>query len=268
MRFYIPLFIVFNALSTSLKAQDFIILYDKTEVPSSVQEITDTHVKYKDVDFMNGPLLNIKRSLVFMILFENGKKIYFNDEQKEPEKTVPKPTPQTTPNPFLQQQDRKSLEQFTLRIQGSTLQSLQYYDFDSGRNITAEWITFSLNGKYDFGNKQNGFGAAGFINISPGVFSVGPFDSFSEFNLGGSSSYSIGFGPKNNFVFSAETGLEYTTVNIDGNSYDNSDLFESNDFHFFYALSVDLFLTKSFGFNLRYESIEDVGLLFGVGFRF
>ena len=65
-------FIVFSAVL--LKAQDIIIKNDKTEIKSKVTEITETAIKYKKWENMDGPVYSIAKSEVFMILYANGQR--------------------------------------------------------------------------------------------------------------------------------------------------------------------------------------------------
>jgi hypothetical protein len=56
------------------RAQDIIVKTDKTEIKAKVTEITEMVIKYKKWDNQNGPVYNIARSEVFMILYANGQR--------------------------------------------------------------------------------------------------------------------------------------------------------------------------------------------------
>lgn len=60
-----------------LKAQDIIIKNDKTEIKSKVMEISDTEVKYKRSEMLDGPTYSIKKADVFMIIYQNGQRDIF-----------------------------------------------------------------------------------------------------------------------------------------------------------------------------------------------
>lgn len=62
-------------------AQDIIIKQDKTEIKSKVSEITETTIKYKKWDNVDGPLYNISKTEVFMILYSNGQREIINQSQ-------------------------------------------------------------------------------------------------------------------------------------------------------------------------------------------
>jgi hypothetical protein len=71
----ISLFIVgFSLYANFVKAQDVIFKNDKTELKTKVSEITETGIKYKKWDNIDGPVYTISRSEVFMILYSNGQK--------------------------------------------------------------------------------------------------------------------------------------------------------------------------------------------------
>jgi hypothetical protein len=79
-----------------VNAQDVILKQDGTEIKAKVLEIIDQYVKYKDFDFQDGPIRNIKRSDIFMITYENGQREVFKQETLVPD--PPPPTP-STPTP-------------------------------------------------------------------------------------------------------------------------------------------------------------------------
>ncbi|WP_259016642.1 porin family protein [Emticicia fluvialis] len=61
-----------------LTAQDLIIKKNKTETKAKVIEITDDYVKYRDWDNLSGPIYNLARNKVFMIVYQNGKREFIN----------------------------------------------------------------------------------------------------------------------------------------------------------------------------------------------
>lgn len=60
----------------STKAQDIIVKNDKTEIKAKIEEITETTIKYKKFEMLDGPIYNISVSDVFMIMYKNGTKEY------------------------------------------------------------------------------------------------------------------------------------------------------------------------------------------------
>ncbi len=69
-------------ISLASFAQDIIIKQDKTEIKSKVSEITETTIKYKKWENIDGPLYSLSKTDVFMILYSNGQREVINGETK------------------------------------------------------------------------------------------------------------------------------------------------------------------------------------------
>ena len=67
----------------SVNAQDVIITRDSKRIDASVQEISDTEVRYKRQDNPNGPVFVIKTSEISSIMFANGDVQSFENVQVE-----------------------------------------------------------------------------------------------------------------------------------------------------------------------------------------
>lgn len=92
----ITLAILFTLINSIIYAQDRLVKKDKTEFKIKVVEITDSEIKYKKFDNLNGPLYNIKKNEVAVIVYENGKVETFDEVKPEAKKVVPaSATPQT-----------------------------------------------------------------------------------------------------------------------------------------------------------------------------
>jgi hypothetical protein len=65
-------------MSVAAFAQDLIIYTNGMELKAKVTEITDTEVKYKSLDNLNGPVYTVLKTYIFMIKYENGTKDVFN----------------------------------------------------------------------------------------------------------------------------------------------------------------------------------------------
>lgn len=78
------LILLLIGLSSSLAiAQDIIVKSNGEEIKSKVVEITIETIKYKEYEFQDGPIRNIKISDVFMIIYENGKRETFTPPGSE-----------------------------------------------------------------------------------------------------------------------------------------------------------------------------------------
>jgi len=70
-------------------SQDIILKQDGSEIKAKVIEITDQQIKYKDFDFQDGPVRNINKSEVFVIIYQNGQREVFNKEPEPIKSTHP-----------------------------------------------------------------------------------------------------------------------------------------------------------------------------------
>lgn len=73
MKTIFALTIVLCWLVVICHAQDTVVKTDKSEIKCVVNEVTQTHIKYKKWDFQNGPTYNISQNEVFMIIYSNGE---------------------------------------------------------------------------------------------------------------------------------------------------------------------------------------------------
>jgi len=60
-------------------AQDIIVLKNGDDIKTIVQEIGLNEIKYKKFENINGPIYTMKKSEIFMIMYENGSKDVFTD---------------------------------------------------------------------------------------------------------------------------------------------------------------------------------------------
>jgi len=68
------MFLLLLCSKMALHAQDVIVKTDQVEIKAKVTEITDAAIKYKKWDNLDGPLYNISKAEVFMIIYANGKR--------------------------------------------------------------------------------------------------------------------------------------------------------------------------------------------------
>lgn len=68
----------------SVSAQDVIITRDSKRIDASVQEISDTEVRYKRTDNPDGPVFVIKTQEISSIMFANGEVQSFENVEAEP----------------------------------------------------------------------------------------------------------------------------------------------------------------------------------------
>lgn len=85
-------------ISGTLYSQDVIIKTTGDEFQAKIIEITDDAIKYKDYHHQEGPIRNINKTAVFMVIYENGTRETFTPaepqkQQKENSTPLKKPKP-------------------------------------------------------------------------------------------------------------------------------------------------------------------------------
>lgn len=110
------------------QAQDVLIKKNGDELQVKVEEITPTQVKYRRFDNLEGPLISVSKTTVFMIRYENGTKEVFN-EAARPDASAP------VYAPVQVLQEQQALKLSGPRI-GFTILSQSYAD-----NIKDEFST-------------------------------------------------------------------------------------------------------------------------------
>lgn len=73
---YILLFVILPL--GNVFSQDIIIDLELNEIKSKIIEITESEIKYKKWENLGGPLYNISKNRVYMIIYENGQRDTFN----------------------------------------------------------------------------------------------------------------------------------------------------------------------------------------------
>lgn len=110
------------------QAQDVLIKKNGDELQVKVEEITPTQIKYKRFDNLEGPLISVSKTTVFMIRYENGTKEVFN-EAARPDAGTPVYAPVQVP------QEQQVLKLSGPRL-GCTILSQRYAD-----NIQEDYST-------------------------------------------------------------------------------------------------------------------------------
>lgn len=104
MKYYLLLFFVLF-FTSSVFSQDLIVKNDKTEIKAKIEEITETHIKYKKFEMLDGPTFNINLNDVFMILYKNGTKEYVKSQVPIKTETV---VSETKPKLFKESDESKT----------------------------------------------------------------------------------------------------------------------------------------------------------------
>lgn len=110
----ILLAIIFNV--TLSFSQDIITTKTGEDILAKITEISNSEVKYKKFDNLDGPLYTMLKSDILMIRYENGSKEIFNEEPKS--NAVP---PSNPSNPNLQPQGQLNAESSAEKINSDKL---------------------------------------------------------------------------------------------------------------------------------------------------
>lgn len=172
-------------------AQDIIIKTDKTEIKSKVVELTDSQIKYKKFDMLDGPTYNINKADVFMIIYKNGTKEYMESSAPKPEQKQPDYSSLPKKNNL-----EKTKVNDTIKIRDETLSIATN---SSGNSYDIEWTAFMK------GNRPGkfGFGIDYFGSLSGTPSSSGEFIYIA---------YKYSFGPTHDFSIWGNAGYSWSTV--------------------------------------------------------
>jgi hypothetical protein len=237
------LLIIFTLFSVLSYAQDIIYKVDGTEIKSKVIEITENYIKYKNFDQQEGPIRNINKSEVFMIIYSDGTKETFTT-QKQIQQNIETKT------------EVKNVENNTQPNQGKDINSKEsnnkqqkedkfYKDKKDSYFSTAIGYGTSYGGfgiRQDFrGGKILGFG----LHVGAGYF---PFNG-GGFLISGGAKFYFYKGFYLNFQY-GYVGIEQTTVDsYNGTTY----IHEEKKYTLHgpsFLIGGDWFFGKRFGLNI------------------
>ncbi|MCX6187076.1 MAG: hypothetical protein NTU43_08785 [Bacteroidetes bacterium] len=88
---HLKLFFIAFLITSSVFAQDILVLRNGNEIKSKVLEITPTEIKYNKYDSKSSVLITILKSEVFMIKYEDGTKDLFSETKKVEQKKIEEP---------------------------------------------------------------------------------------------------------------------------------------------------------------------------------
>lgn len=117
-------------------SQDIIIKNDKTEIKAKIEELTETTIKYKKFDMLDGPTYNINKREVFMMIYKNGSKEYMDvntsqptmssvQQQNNSNSNFDRPLNQTNSNPTFNSSNQK--------LNAQTIQAENYLEIKGNR---------------------------------------------------------------------------------------------------------------------------------------
>ena len=80
MKKYLSLLLILFFNINSVLSQDLIMLKNGEELSVKITDVSEDIIKYKKIDFLDGPNFNITTSEIFLIKYSNGEKQLFNND--------------------------------------------------------------------------------------------------------------------------------------------------------------------------------------------
>ena len=155
------LFLFLIGLSCNLVfAQDIIFKHNGDEIKSKIIEITDETIKYKEFEFQDGPIRNIKITDVFMVIYENGRREKYT--AIEPQTSTEKKTSTEKPTST----EKKTSEEVPKSVPPRKSYKGNYFSIGTGYGNSYGGIGVRVQGR--FGGNQ-GFGVHGGVGYFPGA---------------------------------------------------------------------------------------------------
>lgn len=128
-------------LTSSLWAQDIIVTTDSKKIEAKILEVSDTEIKYKEKDYLDGPTFVMSTNKISSVLYSNGKVVLYNQSPAAEKKEEPQQVHTSVEQPVVS--SAPSIDENTaevLLLSGNTL-TVQMTEMKSN------YIAYVLNGK-------------------------------------------------------------------------------------------------------------------------
>lgn len=70
-------------MSICAMAQDVIITKDSKKIEAKITEVSKSEIKYKKIDYQNGPIFILSTDDIVTIIYANGEVVLYNEEEKK-----------------------------------------------------------------------------------------------------------------------------------------------------------------------------------------
>ena len=155
-------------LTSSLWAQDIIVTTDSKKIEAKILEVSDTEIKYKEKDYLDGPTFVMSTNKISSVLYSNGKVVLYNqspaaEKKEEPQQvhtSVEQPVVSSAPSIDENTAEVLLLSGNTLTVQMTEMKSNYIAYVLNGKAYTMpasqiEKVTFLLNGQVREYNGRN-----------------------------------------------------------------------------------------------------------------
>lgn len=158
-------------------AQDVIVKNDKTEIKAKIEEVTETTIKYKKFEMLDGPIYNINKRDVFMVIYKNGTKEYIESTANAPQPATAQQSPYNS-TPSAQNRAATAGNQPANAVLGHVkMERIRrgYYSFEGNKLKTykAYINTFEKYGYQDLAEKAKTARTLQFVGSGAGLVGVG-----------------------------------------------------------------------------------------------
>lgn len=128
-------------LASSLWAQDIIVTTDSKKIEAKILEVSDSEIKYKEKDYLEGPTFVMSTNKISSVLYSNGKVVLYNqspaaEKKEEPQQVQIQTEQQVIPSAASIDENTAEL----LLLSGNIL-TVQITD------IQRKHVAYILNGK-------------------------------------------------------------------------------------------------------------------------
>lgn len=155
-------------LTSSLWAQDIIVTTDSKKIEAKILEVSDTEIKYKEKDYLEGPTFVMATNKISSVLYSNGKVVLYNqspaaEKKEEPQQvqtSVEQPVTSSAPSIDENTAEVLLLSGNTLTVQMTEMKSNYIAYVLNGKSYTMptsqiEKVTFLINGQVKEYNNKN-----------------------------------------------------------------------------------------------------------------
>ena len=128
-------------VASSLWAQDIIVTTDSKKIEAKILEVSDSEIKYKEKDYLEGPTFVMSTNKISSVLYSNGKVVLYNQSPAAEKKEEPQQVQTQVAQPAVSSApiiDANTAE--VLLLSGNTL-TVQMTEMKSN------YIAYILNGK-------------------------------------------------------------------------------------------------------------------------
>jgi hypothetical protein len=98
-------------MTAAVMAADIIVTNDSKKIDAKITEISQSEIRYKDADNLDGPVFVVPISQINSVILSNGRVILYNQPTQMPEETVVTPAAEPVSTPVPEPVTRQEVEE-------------------------------------------------------------------------------------------------------------------------------------------------------------